>query len=259
MVIGVRPIRNAVDVDPMARALVVVGEPLVRGAELERAGRDLDQLEAGRRRTGRRRRRLDAPAGVVVAHAREHERLQHRLLVLVLVADHELVQQAVADAAGLGQLAHARAHLGQVLVRLGAPQVGEIAALPARRLEGVVDLGEVPAQHRLAAEAVHEPQVLEGGDVPEVPHQRAHQLRVHALEVLGAHRLHQREGPLARHVEAVEEGVGVGRRGGGCGGGRHLVAFVPCRVPVLRGSSGVRANPTRPGKRRMRSLHRFAR
>ena len=44
----------------------------------------------------------------------------------------------------------------------------------ARRLEGVVAGGEVGPQERLAGEAVHEPEVLVGGDVAEVPDERAH-------------------------------------------------------------------------------------
>ena len=130
--------------------------------------------------------------------------------MLVLVADHKLVQQAVAHPLGLGQLPHARTDLGQVLVRLGAAQVRKIATLPARRLEGVVDLCEVPAQHRLAPEAVDEPQVLERGDVAEVPHERAHQLGVHPLEVLRADRLDEGQRALPRGIQAVEERLRVG-------------------------------------------------
>ena len=137
------------------------------------------------------------------------------------------MEQPVAGPALLGQLAHPRPHGRQVLVRLRAAEVGKVAPLPAWRLEGVVDLCKVAAQHRLAPEAVHEPQVLERGDVAEVPDEGTHQLGVDPLEVLRAHRLDEGERALACGIQAVEERLRVGCRGSGCGGGRHLVASSP--------------------------------
>ena len=54
------------------------------------------------------------------------------------------------------------------------------------------------------AVAVDEPQVLERGDVPEVPDERAHQRRVDPLEVLVGDRRHQRQRPVPGLAEGCD-------------------------------------------------------
>ena len=84
-----------------------------------------------------------------------------------------------------------------VVERLGPAQVGQVAAVGARGLGGVVDLGQVGPQQLEPAGPVAEPEVLEGRDVAEVPDQRAHQRVVHAVEILVGDRLDQRQRALA--------------------------------------------------------------
>ena len=126
--------------DHVARALVVVGEALGGGADGRRAGGDLDRLEAGQAagaaRVGRR-------GGREALQARELQRLQHGLAVLVLVADDELESVAVADAALGDDLERAAAHLIEVLERALAVQELDLAARRPWRLEGVVGGGKV--------------------------------------------------------------------------------------------------------------------
>ena len=91
----------------------------------------------------------------------------------------------------------AGAHLLEVLPRRPGPQERQLAAAGARCLERVVDVGQVVAEQRPPAAAVHEPQVLERRDMPEVPDERAHQRRMDALQVGVRELLHERQRALA--------------------------------------------------------------
>ena len=75
----------------------------------------------------------------------------------------------LAGPAALEDRQRALAHVGEVAERLAAVEQRQVAADRARRLERVVHRGQLGVQQRLAAVAVHEPQVLVGGDVREVP------------------------------------------------------------------------------------------
>ena len=141
---------------------------------------DLDRLEAGGAAPSRR-----AGAAVEAGRGgkpRELDRLQHRLVVLVLVLEHHLVD--LGGAGALEDRERALADVGEVVERLGAVEDRQVAADGARRLERVVHRGELRVQQRLAAVAVDEPQVLIGGDVREIPRERAHQRRVRGLHLL---------------------------------------------------------------------------
>ena len=131
--------------------------------------------------------------------------------------EHQLVQDPFADAAVLRDLERAGANFVHVLERGVGTQKREIATAGPRRLHRVVHVDHVWTQHRPLAEPVDEPQVLERRDVPEVPDQRAHQRRVHPLEVLVRDGRDQSHGPLARLVERPEDlhvaGRGPGPRG----------------------------------------------
>ena len=128
--IGVRPIRNARQRRVRGagarcrRRSRRRGAPIVNGA-----ARDVDQLEAGvgaGARAGAAARSARRGAG----QARELDRLQHRLVVLLLVADDQLVQQAVADAvARRVSLERARAHRR----RGSRARLGAVAGTAARR------------------------------------------------------------------------------------------------------------------------------
>ena len=185
---------EARQVDQVARALVVEREAVIVGAHRELARRDLDRVEArAGRRAPRRGRRLEPGRG---AQAGELDRLQHRLRVLELVLEHHLVDVGGAEA--VEDRERSLAHLGQVVERLGAVEQRQVAAHGARRLERVVHRGQLGVQQRLTAVAVDEPQVLVGGDVGEIPDERAHQRRVRGLDVRVGERRDQLERPPAR-------------------------------------------------------------
>ena len=155
-------------------ALVVVGE--LTGGRADRAFAPGDPSTNSRpvRAGPDSRERRSQLRRLVIGQPGQLKRLEHRLVVLVLVAEHHLVQEAVADAALLDHLERPRADLLEVLARLAGSQERKITAVRARCLERVVDIGEVVVEQRPAAVAVDEPQVLERGDVAEVPHERAH-------------------------------------------------------------------------------------
>ena len=99
-------------------------------------------------------------------------------------------------------------NLVHLLRELGVEQL-DVTARRARRLEGVVGGGQIGAQERLVGVAMHEPEVLVGGDVGEVPHERAHQRVDLALEVGVADRCRERERALARARQRLEDLCGL--------------------------------------------------
>ena len=180
------------------------------GAEEERAAGDLDRLEPGVA-AGRRAREHGVEAGRG-AEPGELDRLQHRLVVLLLVLEDHLVD--LRGTAAVEHLERALADLRQVGQRLAAVEQGEVAADGPGRLEGVVHRGQLRVQQRLAAVAVDEPQVLVGRDVAEVPHQRAHQRGMRGLDIDVRQRGDEVERALARLFEGAgcERGDGHGTR-----------------------------------------------
>jgi len=67
------------------RALIVIGEPFGWCAERALTRGDVDQLEAGRRRAAIATSRPSSKRRVI-EQTRQLDRLQHRLVVLLLVA-----------------------------------------------------------------------------------------------------------------------------------------------------------------------------
>jgi hypothetical protein len=145
--------------------------------------------------------------------------------VLQLVAQDHLVQHRVGIAA-VERREHARAHGGQVLARAGRVEQLDLAADGPRRLERVVAGREVRAQQRLAREAVHEPQVLVGGDVREIPHERAHDRVDLALEVTRAQVPDEGERPAAHRLQAVHD-LSAHERRSLCGPARYALVKRP--------------------------------
>ena len=127
--------------------------------------------------------------------------------MLELVADDHLVHDGV-DAAGVDRGQRALAHGGEVLARSVRVEQLDLAAHRPRRLEGVIARGELGVQQRLAGEAMHEPEILVGRDVGQVPHQRAHERVDLALELGVVEMRDDREGAFAGGGEGVDEGVG---------------------------------------------------
>ncbi len=148
---------------------------------------------------------------LVAVELGELNRLQHRLPVLKLVPEHHLVEDAITDALLLDHLQRAGADLLEILPGLVRAQIGKIAAVRPRGLKCVVDLGEILTQQGPSAEAVDQPQVLEGRDVPEIPDQWAHQRGMDPLQVGLGHRLHEPERALprlAQRLDCIEPGSG---------------------------------------------------
>ena len=143
--------------------------------------------------------------------------------MLVLVGEDQLVDEAVAEHAGRRSLEvdavedvqRPLAHLRHVVAQLVAAQDRQLVAGRPRVLDRVVEAAEL-AVHRLApADRLDQPQLLEVGDVAEVPGQRTQDLAVDGVELLVGERLDQQQRALARLREAVSDRVlrlGRGRR-----------------------------------------------
>ena len=203
--------------DPVARALVVVGEAGCGSADLERRrrARRPARVRCARRRAGGTARRSDG--------SKQSSRASASVWSIVSLCwcswrTTSSCRSPSPGAEALGGRQRALAYLGEVFPRLVRPEEGQVAAPGPRGLEGVVDLGQVAPDHGLAAEAVDEPEVLEGGDVPEVPDERAHQLRVHSLEVAVGDRGDQRKRSLPCLGQRSGQRLGLG---GGDGGDGH--------------------------------------
>jgi hypothetical protein len=136
--------------------VVVVGESERRRADRTPSAFDFDQLEAGEAGPGSRWEGVIC-GEVVALKARQLDRLEHRLGVLMLVAEHHLVDDAVTDAALLDHLEGAGTNLLEVLACGRRGQERQVAALRAGRLECVVDVGQVVVQKRPPPVAMHEP------------------------------------------------------------------------------------------------------
>jgi hypothetical protein len=114
------------------------------------------------------------------------------------------------------------AHLLHVRADLVGAQDRQLAADLARLLDRVVELAEVTAQRLAAADPADKPELLEVGDVPEVPDQRAEDRVVDPIELLLRERLDQLQGVDACLFEAPGQfglAIGSGTRTtltGGC-------------------------------------------
>ena len=118
------------------------------------------------------------------------------------LVDEAFAQQRVLGVGGdvdrVEHLERALADVGHVGAQLGVAQDRQLAAGLARVLDRVVEAAEL-AVHRLAlADRLHQPELLEVGDVAEVPGQRAEDRRVDGVELLVVERLDQRKSALAR-------------------------------------------------------------
>jgi hypothetical protein len=180
---------------------------------------DRDHLGAlGDRLARRRAIHLDGLVGL------DHlQQLQHRLVVLVLVGEQHVVDEAVGQQ-GIARLqVDLIEHLERALadpVHIGTHLVGlqdrQLTADLARLLDRVVELAQVAAQRLAAADVPDQPQLLEVADVAQVPDQRAQDRRVDAVELFLRERLDQLERVSARLREAVcDRGLRIGGRRAG--------------------------------------------
>jgi hypothetical protein len=87
---------------------------------------------------------------------------------------------------------------------------GPSAGTSERTARGVSNASyRLATQELEAAEAVRDPEILVGRDVPEVPDERAHDRRVHALQLLVRAAGDERERPRA-YVGQIEQQLLVG-------------------------------------------------
>jgi hypothetical protein len=110
-----------------------------------------------------------------------------------------------ADLDLVEHLERALAHVGQVGAQLGVAQDRQLAARLARILDRVVEATELAVQRLARADRLDQPELLEVGDVAEVPGQRAEDRRVDAVELLVVELLDQRIGAPARRREPIRD------------------------------------------------------
>ncbi len=96
-----------------------------------------------------------------------------------------------------------RAHVAEVAPGACLVEDRDLGAAGAGGLDRVVDVLELRVQRRGTGEAPHQPELLVGRDVAEVPERRAQQRRVLAREVLGGERREQGQGPGPGGLEAA--------------------------------------------------------
>jgi len=145
------------------------------------------------------------------------------------VGEEHLVDEAVGEQGVLGAELDLPQHLEcplADLLHVGAnlvgPQDRQLAADLARLLDRVIERAEVPAQGLAAADPLDQPELLEVGDVPEIPDQRAENRVVDAVELLVRERLDQLQGVTACLLQVPGQlglAIGSGTRstlGGGC-------------------------------------------
>jgi hypothetical protein len=134
------------------------------------------------------------------------------------VGEQHLVDEAVVEQRILGIQLDLREDLQGALtdpVQVGAnlvcPQDRQLATDLSRLLDRVVEIPQIAAQRLTAADPLDEPELLEVGDVPEIPDQRAENRVVDAIELLVGERLDQLEGVAACLLQSPGQlGLAVG-------------------------------------------------
>ena len=197
------------ELDLVLRPLVVIGEAPTRRPDRVFAGLDPDRL---RPLGGEGARRLDRGGRAVVVD--QHQQLQHRLVVLELMREQHLVDEPLAqqrvlvigvDLDLVEDLEGALADVGEVGAELLVAEDRQLAARLSRVLDRVVEAAELAPERLAVADRLDQPELLEVGDVAEVPGERAEQRRVDPVELAVVERLDQVEGALARLREPVRD------------------------------------------------------
>ena len=152
--------------------------------------------------------------------------------MLVLVGEQHLVDEAVRQQRVLGieldlveDLEGPLADPFHVGADLVGPQDRQLAADLAGLLDRVVELAQLSAEWLAPADPLDQPELLEVGDVPQVPDQRAEDRVVDPIQLLLGERLDQLEGVAACLLQAPGQlglAVGSGTRATLAGGGCNL-------------------------------------
>ena len=122
---------------------------------------------------------------------------QHRLVVLLLVLHDHAEREPVGDQPAplqgyrVEQVEHLVADGPHVPARLGRTEQRQCRPVPARVAERVVQVVDVLPYRFTATHVAHQPQLLLVADVREVPHQRGHQRRMLADQVVVVDRVGQ--------------------------------------------------------------------
>jgi hypothetical protein len=147
--------------------------------------------------------------------------LQDRLVVLVLVLEHHVVDVTVTQQrihvleVHRGETReHAAADLVHDAATLAQPGKRQRAALAARVLERVVHAGHFHEFDR-AVEVSGEPELLEMGDMAQIPQDRAHQRIMLQPELLVGERRHNQQRPGAGLEQPLGDGLGIHTAGQG--------------------------------------------
>jgi hypothetical protein len=158
--------------DPVPGALVVVCRGAVVGADFDRATRKSYHPSGG---SYSLTRKIVPQGGRVWPAFLELEGLEDRLIVLVLVLEHHLVYVAVPNqGAGLIEISDCQTAQDPdpnfvhdfAAVRQGGKR--QRSPLTARVLERIEQSGHLDKLYR-ALEVTGEPELLEVGDMPQVP------------------------------------------------------------------------------------------
>jgi hypothetical protein len=134
--------------------------------------------------------------------------------VLQLVREQHLVDEAVpqqrildvgADLHAVQHVERALADVRHVGAQLLVSQDRQLAADFARVLDRVVEAPQLPPQRLPPTDPLHQPQLLEVGDMPQVPGKRAENRRPNPVQLLVVKRLDQRQRALPRLAKRVRD------------------------------------------------------
>ena len=160
------------DLGFVPRSLVVVGETLRACSTGERTAIEIDHRQSTD--GGGRRRGLFARSGQVglPPDPGQLDRLEDRLEVLEFVADDQFDDVVTRRGRAGERLEGALADPLEIGEGVAGAEPGQSGAIAPRGERCVVDLGEFVLEQRSAGRFMDQPQVLERGDVTEVPGDR---------------------------------------------------------------------------------------
>src|SRR5581483_6363214 len=173
-----------VERDAMTRPLIVIrGASIMRPDRVD-AGRDFDHPFGDLRRGGQ----FTSLRGMIRTTQFQLQRLQHRLVVLMLVLRHHPIHIAIAqqrrsiEIDGLQALQHFFTHAFERSEYIASAREWERTTLTPWMLERIVQprhLAELDGR----VELLEQPQFLEARDMPEVPNNRTHEHIMLLLEI----------------------------------------------------------------------------
>ena len=166
------------------------------------------------------------------------ERLEHRLVVLMLVLDDHVVgvpaatERLLVGKALAGQPPKdTLAHVGDILVGLGRLEQPELRPLRPLVLAGVVDVVEAALGGPLIVERAQEPELLLVADVSQIPHERREDRRRLHRQILVRERGQRPQRAVSRRLEGEADPE---RKSAGVKAGRHPRKYHKAGIPDRR-------------------------